>query len=63
MRTTLIIPDKLMNEAKKLLGFKSKTDIVIHSLEELIRRRQREDLVGLMGKVSLNLDLKKSRSR
>jgi len=52
-----------MDEARKLLGFKSKTDTVILSLTELVRRRRIEELKGLAGRVDLELDLDRSRRR
>jgi Arc/MetJ family transcription regulator len=36
MRTTLDIPGELIEEARRVLGFKSKTDTVVVSLRELI---------------------------
>ena len=63
MRTTLDIPEELIEEARRLLGFKSKTDTVIVSLRELIRRKRIEQLKGRMGAVSLEIDLPKSRRR
>ena len=63
MRTTLDIPTELLEEAQKLLGFKSKTDTVIVSLRNLIRRRRIEELKTLMGSVQLDIDLPKSRRR
>ena len=63
MRTTLDLPAALMDEAQKILGFKSKTDTVILSLTELVRRRRIEELKGLAGRVDLNLDLDRSRRR
>jgi Arc/MetJ family transcription regulator len=63
MRTTMDIPSDLMEEAQKLLGFKSKTDTVIVSLRDLIRRRRIEELKTLMGVVRLDIDLPKSRRR
>ena len=63
MRTTLDIPTELLEEAQKLLGFKSKTDTVIVSLRNLIRRRRIEELKTLMGSVHLDIDLPKSRRR
>ena len=63
MRTTLDIPSELMEEAQKLLGFKSKTDTVIVSLRDLIRRRRIDELKTLMGAVQLDIDLPKSRWR
>jgi Arc/MetJ family transcription regulator len=63
MRTTLDIPEELMEEAQRLLGFKSKTDTVIVSLRDLIRRRRIDELKALMGSVRLDIDLPKSRRR
>ena len=63
MRTTLDIPRELIEEARRILGFKSKTDTVILSLQELIRRRRIEELKDLMGSVELNIDLEESRRR
>ncbi len=63
MRTTLDLPDHLAEEARRMLGFKSKTDIVIFALSELIRRGRIEQLKSLMGSVRLDIDLAKSRRR
>jgi Arc/MetJ family transcription regulator len=63
MRTTLDIPEPLMEEARQLLGFKSKTDTVILSLQELIRRKRIEELKGMLGHVRLEIDLPASRRR
>jgi len=63
MRTTLDIPEELLNEARRLLGFTSKTDVVIQSLRELIRRRRIESLKDLLGHVRLDVDLPRSRRR
>ena len=52
-----------MDEAQKMLGFKSKTDTVVLSLTELVRRRRIEELRGLLGRVDLDLDLDRSRRR
>ena len=63
MRTTLHLPEEIVEEARKLLGFKSKTDTVIVSLRELIRSRRVEELKSLAGKIDLKIDLPKSRRR
>lgn len=63
MRTTLDIPEELIEEARQLLGFKSKTDTVILSLRELIRRRRIEELKSLAGRVQLEIDIAASRRR
>jgi Arc/MetJ family transcription regulator len=63
MRTTLDIPEDLLEEARSVLGFKSKTDTVVLSLRELIRRRRIEELKELLGKVELDVDIPSSRRR
>jgi Arc/MetJ family transcription regulator len=63
MRTTLDIPEDLLEEARERLGFKSKTDTVILSLQELVRRKRIEDLKSMFGHVNLDIDLPKSRRR
>ena len=63
MRTTLDIPRELLEEARRLMGFKTKTDTVILSLQELVRRRRIEEIKELMGHVRLEIDLDESRRR
>jgi hypothetical protein len=63
MRTTLDIPEPLIEEARRLLGFKSKTDTVVLSLQEMIRRKRIEELKELMGSVRLEIDIDRSRRR
>jgi Arc/MetJ family transcription regulator len=63
MRTTLDVPEDLLNEARRLLQFKSKTDTVIFSLRELIRRKRIEELKEMAGSIRLDVDLDRSRRR
>lgn len=63
MRTTLDLPEELLEEAKRLLGFKSKTDTIIVSLQELIRRKRIDVLKNMAGKIELSIDLNSSRRR
>jgi Arc/MetJ family transcription regulator len=63
MRTTLDIPEELLEEARRILGFQSKTDTVIVSLREFIRKKRIEELKELMGAVELEIDISKSRRR
>ena len=62
-RTTMILPHKLLAEAKKATGAKTMTEAVIRSLEVAIHRRKAEQLVASFGKLSLKVDLRKSRQR
>jgi hypothetical protein len=63
MRTTLDLPIELLEEARSLLGFKSKTDTIILALRELVRRRRVDDLKDLLGRVELDVDVPRSRRR
>jgi len=57
MKTTLDLPEDLVNEAMKVSGIKTKTQVVITALEELIRKATISELKGLKGKVDLDMDL------
>jgi hypothetical protein len=63
MRTTLDIPEALIEEARMQLGFKSKTDTVVVALQELIRRKRIDELKAMLGNVRLEIDIPKSRRR
>jgi hypothetical protein len=54
MRTTLDLPEDLVEEAKAALGYKSKTDTIIFALKEVIRRDRIEDLKDLIGKIDFD---------
>ena len=67
MRTTLDLPENLVEEARASLGFKSKTDTVIFALKEVVRRGRIDQLKDLLGKIEFeydpNLIRKQSRER
>ena len=63
MRTTLNLPAGLLDEAQRLLGSRSKTDTVVLSLRELIRRKRIDELRSLLGSVTLDIDVTQSRRR
>jgi Arc/MetJ family transcription regulator len=63
MRTTLDLPEELLEEARRLWNFRTKQEAVTAGLEELIRKARREELRKLAGKVDLDLDLARSRGK
>ncbi len=63
MRTTLDVPEALLEEARAVLGFKSKTDTIVVALRELVRRQRVEELKEMMGNVRLEIDVPSSRRR
>jgi Arc/MetJ family transcription regulator len=56
MRTTLIIPDELLEEARTTLGFRSKTDTVVHALREVVRRGRADALKAALRTVKFEFD-------
>lgn len=63
MRTTLDLPETLVEEARSTLGFKSKTDTVVHALREVVRRGRVDDLKQLIGHVEFEFDPTQLRRR
>ncbi len=56
MRTTLILPDELVDAARETLGFTSKTDTVVYALREVVRRGRRDELKNLLGRLTFEFD-------
>ena len=56
MRTTLIVPDGLIDEARAAIGFTSKTDTVTFALREVVRRSRVQDLKALVGTITYDID-------
>lgn len=63
MRTTLDLPEDLMNEAMRVTGIKTKTQLIITALEELVRKSTISELKEFKGKVDLGMDLDTLRNR
>ncbi|MDX1960086.1 MAG: type II toxin-antitoxin system VapB family antitoxin [Leptospiraceae bacterium] len=49
MRTTIIISDDLIKEAMQITGIAEKTKLIKYSLEEIIKRKAKEDLLKFAG--------------
>lgn len=63
MRTTLDIPEDLIDEAMKASRINTKTKVIVAALEGLIRRSKISDLKKFRGKVALDIDLDGVRGR
>jgi len=63
MRTTIDLPEDLLNEAMKTTHVKTKTKVIIRALEELIRKSKISRLKEFKGKVDLDIDLNAIRGR
>jgi len=62
MRTTIDIPDDLMERALRAASLRSKKDAVVAGLQELIRKAEREELRRMAGRIELDVDLRRSRA-
>ena len=63
MRTTLDLPDVLMQEAMSASHQKTKTAVIITALQDLVRKNRLQELRRFKGRVDLDLDLNAIRKR
>jgi len=61
MRTNVVIDDKIMKKAKNYTGLKTKKEIINFALQELIKRKERKEILKLAGKLHWEGDLNKMR--
>lgn len=61
MRTTIDLPEELLEEAQRLYKLKTRTATLALALQRLINDKKIEDLRSLRGKLKLDIDLKRSR--
>ncbi len=63
MRTTLDLPENLLEEGLKVSHLKTKTALIITALEGLVRRSRIQELKSYKGKIDLDIDLDSLRNR
>lgn len=63
MRTTLDIPNNLIEEAMALTNVKTKNQLIKEVLESYIARLKRQRLITLKGTLDLDVDLDALRGR
>lgn len=63
MRTTLDLPENLLDEAMKVTQTKTKTAVIVKALEELVRKSKISDIKKYRGKIDLGVDLDELRDR
>jgi len=63
MRTTLDLPEDLIDEAMKVTQINTKTKVIITALEDLIRKSNISGLKKYKGKVDLDIDMNTVRGR
>ena len=63
MRTTLDLPEELLNEAMKATSINTKTKVIITALEDLIRKSKISGLKEFKGKIDLDINMNAVRGR
>jgi hypothetical protein len=63
MRTTLDLPEDLLEKAMTLSKIKTKTQVITLALQEMIRKSEISDLKKFKGKIDLDIDLDIVRDR
>ncbi|MCB1119808.1 MAG: type II toxin-antitoxin system VapB family antitoxin [Chlamydiia bacterium] len=63
MRSNLNYDQNLLEQAKKLGGFKYKTEAVNAALDEFVKRRRQEKVLELFGKIEYDEDYDHKQAR
>ncbi len=63
MRTTLDLPEDLIDQAMKAAKINTKTKVIIIALEDLIRKSKISRLKEFKGKIDLDIDMNAVRGR
>lgn len=63
MRTTIDLPQKLIEEAMKVSHQRTKTAVIVTALEDFVRKSRIQGLKKFRGRVNLDIDLDKLRKR
>ena len=63
MRTTLDLPEELLQEAMNSTHIQTKTRVIITALEELIRKTKISEIKKYKGKIDLDIDSDSIRGR
>ena len=63
MRTTLDLPENLLEEGLKVSHLRTKTALIIAALEGLVRKSRIQELKNYRGKIDLDIDLDSLRNR
>jgi hypothetical protein len=57
MRTTLDIPERLIEDAMKVSRIHTKTKVIITALEDLIRKSKISEIKKFKGKIDMDIDM------
>lgn len=58
MRMSVALDEKLLEDAQRLSGKKTKREVLNEALREFIRKRRREEAITHAGKIKIDITLK-----
>jgi len=61
MRTNVLIDEKIIKKALNYTGLKTKKEVINYALQELIKRKERKEILKLAGKLQWDGDLNEMR--
>ena len=61
MRTNVIIDEKIIKKALNYTGLKTKKEVINYALQELIKRKERKEILKFAGKLHWEEDLNEMR--
>ena len=61
MRTNVLIDEKIIKKALNYTGLKTKKEVINYALQELIKRKERKEILKLAGKLHWEGDLNQMR--
>ena len=63
MRTTLDLPEQMISEGLKVTHLRTKTELIITAVQELIRKHKTSAIKKFKGSVNLKINLNTLRDR
>ena len=63
MRTTLDLPEDIITEGLKVTHIKTKTELIVTAVKELIRKHKIKSIKEFRGTINLDIDINKLRGR
>jgi len=61
MRTNVVIDEKIIKKALTYTGLKTKKEVINYALQELIKRKERKEILKLAGRLHWEGDLNEMR--
>ena len=63
MRTTLNLPDELIKEALEITHYKTKTELIVMAIKQLVKMYKLQKLKNYKGKLKIDINLDVLRER